>query len=79
MNDDALLEEYNWTCFCRGDDMRVEEIAREISELDERAKELDKARSQSIQSISYINERNRKNNVEKAEKAIMVEFQMTRS
>lgn len=52
----------------------MEEIAREIAELDERAKELDKARSQSIQSISYINERNRKNNVEKAEKAIMVKY-----
>ncbi len=49
----------------------MEELTRELAEIDDRAKELDKARSQSISSISYINERNRKRNVEQAEKAIM--------
>ena len=57
---------------CRGDESRVEELTRELADIDDRAKELDKARSQSISSISYINERNRKRNVEQAEKAIMV-------
>jgi RNA polymerase-associated protein RTF1 len=45
---------------------------KKISELEERASELDKARTQTIQSISYINDRNRKRNVERAEEAILV-------
>ena len=58
-----------------GDDKKAEVLLHEIAELDERAKELDKARTSSISSISYINERNRKKNVEEAEKAIMVSNQ----
>lgn len=44
-----------------------------MQELEERANELDKRRTSSIQLISYINNRNRKKNVEEAEKAIIEE------
>lgn len=54
-----------------------QEVANEINlklqELEERANELDKRRSSSIQLISYINNRNRRKNVEEAEKAIIEE------
>lgn len=57
--------------------MGAEETANEINlklqELEERANELDKRRTSSIQLISYINNRNRKKNVEEAEKAIIEE------
>lgn len=59
-----------------------EEIANEINvklqELEERANELDKRRTSSIQLISYINNRNRKKNVEEAEKAIIEEARATK-
>lgn len=61
-------------CVFSGDDKRAEQLSVEIREIDERAKELDKMRTQSISSISYINERNRKKNVEEAEKAILVSY-----
>lgn len=57
---------------CRGDDETASRLNVEISELEERASDLDKKRSATISSISYINDRNRKKNVEEAEKAIMV-------
>lgn len=57
---------------CRGDDETASRLNIEISELEERASDLDKKRSATISSISYINDRNRKKNVEEAEKAIMV-------
>lgn len=57
---------------CRGDDEVATRLNSELNELEERASELDKARTASISSISYINDRNRKRNVEEAEKAIMV-------
>ncbi|XP_035451178.2 RNA polymerase-associated protein Rtf1 [Spodoptera frugiperda] len=57
----------------RGDDETVMELNAKIQELEERASQLDKTRTSSIQSISYINNRNRKLNVETAEKAIMEE------
>ncbi|KAJ8706153.1 hypothetical protein PYW07_010930 [Mythimna separata] len=57
----------------RGDDETVVELNAKIQELEERASQLDKTRTSSIQSISYINNRNRKLNVETAEKAIMEE------
>jgi RNA polymerase-associated protein RTF1 len=50
----------------------VSDLDRKIQDLEDRASELDKMRTQTIQSISYINDRNRKKNVEEAEKAIMV-------
>ena len=57
---------------CRGDDETATRLNQELSELEERASELDKMRTATISSISYINDRNRKKNVEEAEKAIMV-------
>lgn len=59
---------------CRGDDETASRLNQELSELEERASELDKMRTATISSISYINDRNRKKNVEQAEKAIMVNF-----
>lgn len=57
----------------RGDDEIVRDLNKKISDLEERASELDKMRTSTISSISYINDRNRKRNVEEAEKAIMEE------
>ncbi|XP_011502921.1 PREDICTED: RNA polymerase-associated protein Rtf1 [Ceratosolen solmsi marchali] len=59
---------------CRGDDETATRLNVEISELEERASDLDKKRSATISSISYINDRNRKKNVEEAEKAILEEI-----
>lgn len=56
----------------RGDDGVVSDMDKKLVELEEKAAELDKARTQTIQSISYINDRNRKRNVERAEEAILV-------
>lgn len=61
---------------CRGDDATASRLNQELSELEERASELDKMRTATISSISYINDRNRKKNVEEAEKAIMVMFRI---
>ncbi|CAH0547959.1 unnamed protein product [Brassicogethes aeneus] len=57
----------------RGDEETGRELAQKLSELEERATELDKKRTSTISSISYINDRNRRKNVEEAEKAIMAE------
>ncbi|KAJ0170432.1 hypothetical protein K1T71_013803 [Dendrolimus kikuchii] len=57
----------------RGDEEMVMDLNIKIQELEDRANQLDKTRTSSIQSISYINNRNRKLNVESAEKAIMEE------
>lgn len=62
----------------RGDDDTVSKLTTEISELEEKASSLDKARTSTISSISYINDRNRKRNVEEAEKAIMEEYQASK-
>ncbi|XP_045533544.1 RNA polymerase-associated protein Rtf1 isoform X1 [Pieris brassicae] len=58
----------------RGDEELVMDLNSKIQELEDRANQLDKTRTSSIQSISYINNRNRKLNVETAEKAIMEEI-----
>lgn len=63
---------------CRGDDETASRLNQELSELEERASELDKMRTASISSISYINDRNRKRNVEEAEKAIMEELKASK-
>lgn len=63
---------------CRGDDEVATRLNSELNELEERASELDKARTASISSISYINDRNRKRNVAEAEKAIMEEIKATK-
>ncbi|CAH1966360.1 unnamed protein product [Acanthoscelides obtectus] len=57
----------------RGDDEQGRALGQKLSDLEERASELDKLRTSTISSISYINDRNRKKNVEEAEKAIMAE------
>lgn len=54
------------------------DLNAKIQELEDRANQLDKTRTSSIQSISYINNRNRKLNVETAEKAIMEEVLFVR-
>lgn len=56
-----------------GDDEEASDLQKKIDVLEERANELDKARTSTISSISYINNRNRRKNVEEAEKAIMEE------
>lgn len=60
---------------CRGDDDTASKLTIELSELEEKASSLDKARTSTISSISYINDRNRKKNVEEAEKAIIEEYE----
>lgn len=62
------------SALARGDEDLARELAQKISDLEERASELDKMRTSTISSISYINDRNRKRNVEEAEKAIMAEI-----
>ena len=59
---------------CRGDNETASRLNIQLSELEERASELDKMRTSTISSISYINDRNRKKNVVEAEKAIMEEI-----
>lgn len=60
------------------EDDKVNELTHLISELDERAQELDKVRTSTISSISYINQRNRQRNVEEAEKAILEELKLNK-
>ncbi|XP_033214746.1 RNA polymerase-associated protein Rtf1-like [Belonocnema kinseyi] len=62
----------------RGDNEESNRLTQELSELEERASELDKMRTATISSISYINDRNRKKNVEEAEKAIIEEMKATK-
>lgn len=62
----------------RGADEMAADLTLQIEELEERANELDKRRSSSIQLISYINDRNRKRNVEEAEKAIREEVRASK-
>ena len=61
------------SAMARGDEEVARDLSQKISDLEERASELDKMRTSTISSISYINDRNRKKNVEEAEKAIMAE------
>ena len=61
-----------------GDEELANEIGQKIQELEERANELDKKRTSSIQLISYINDRNRKKNVAEAEKAIREEARLSK-
>jgi RNA polymerase-associated protein RTF1 len=62
------------SALARGDEELTRELGQKLSDLEERASELDKLRTSTISSISYINDRNRKRNVEEAEKAIMAEI-----
>ncbi|KRT82392.1 hypothetical protein AMK59_4169 [Oryctes borbonicus] len=72
MKKTQLMKERD-SALSRGDDEVVRDLNKKITELEERASELDKMRTSTISSISYINDRNRKRNVEEAEKAIMEE------
>ncbi|KAL1124290.1 hypothetical protein AAG570_002058, partial [Ranatra chinensis] len=62
----------------KGDYDEARKIQQQLTELEERANELDKLRTSTISSISYINDRNRKRNVEEAEKAILEELRATK-
>ncbi|KAJ8924951.1 hypothetical protein NQ315_001116 [Exocentrus adspersus] len=73
MRKTQLMKERD-TALSRGDEELARELAQKLTDLEERASELDKLRTSTISSISYINDRNRKKNVEEAEKAIMAEF-----
>ncbi|GJQ77851.1 putative RNA polymerase II C-terminal domain phosphoserine binding protein [Trypoxylus dichotomus] len=72
MKKTQLMKERD-SALSRGDDEVARDLNKKITELEERASELDKMRTSTISSISYINDRNRKRNVEEAEKAIMEE------
>lgn len=61
------------------DYVAVERIQKELNELEERAKELDKQRTHTIAGISFINERNRLRNIKEAEKAILAEAEKERA
>ncbi|XP_050301365.1 RNA polymerase-associated protein Rtf1 [Anthonomus grandis grandis] len=69
----AHLMKEREVALARGDDDYAREMSELLSQLEEKASELDKRRTATISSISYINDRNRKRNVEEAEKAIMAE------
>jgi len=51
----------------------VEVLDTKLAELEERAEQLDKARTGSLSNIAFINNRNRKGNVERAEQGIREE------
>ncbi|XP_030766136.1 RNA polymerase-associated protein Rtf1 [Sitophilus oryzae] len=72
MKKTELMKERD-AALARGDDDIAREMSDKLSQLEERASELDKMRTSTISSISYINDRNRKRNVEEAEKAIIAE------
>ncbi|XP_064623065.1 RNA polymerase-associated protein RTF1 homolog isoform X2 [Lineus longissimus] len=61
-----------------GNEEKIEEVKKELGDLEERAVELDRRRTSNINSISYINERNRRRNLDEAEKAIMEEMKAQR-
>ncbi|KAJ3629729.1 hypothetical protein MTP99_014100 [Tenebrio molitor] len=73
MRKTQLMKERD-SALARGDEELTRELGQKLSDLEERASELDKLRTSTISSISYINDRNRKRNVEEAEKAIMAEI-----
>merc|ERR1719270_2873609 len=57
-----------------GDDEKAKQLEDQLTELEERAEELDKKRTSSIATVALINDRNRKANVSKAEEAIRQEI-----
>jgi len=57
-----------------GDEALAEELNNKLAAIEERAEELDKARSSKISSIALINDKNRKRNIERAEKGIREEI-----
>merc|ERR1719470_532757 len=57
-----------------GDETLTEELNSKLAAIEERAEELDKARSSKISSIALINDKNRKRNIERAEMGIREEM-----
>jgi len=57
-----------------GDETLTEELNTKLAAIEERAEELDKARSSKISSIALINDKNRKRNIERAEAGIREEM-----
>jgi hypothetical protein len=58
-----------------GNTAEADRLTARLAELEERAENLDKARSEKISSIALINDRNRKRNIEKAEENIKMEIE----
>merc|ERR1719336_3140668 len=56
-----------------GDTKQVEELEQKLSELEERAEDLDKRRCGTLSNITFINDRNRKLNIQRAEAGIKLE------
>lgn len=56
-----------------GETDQVAQLKEKLDELEERAKELDRKRTENISAINYINQRNRQRNIQEAEKAIVLE------
>jgi len=57
-----------------GDEEKTELLNKKLASLEERAEELDRARSSKISSIALINDKNRKRNIMRAEKGIREEI-----
>merc|ERR1719461_2837185 len=57
-----------------GNEELAEELNSKLMAIEERAEELDKARSSTISSIALINDKNRKKNIERAEQGIREEM-----
>merc|ERR550517_1093980 len=57
-----------------GDDEKAKQLEDQLTELEERAEELDRKRTSTIATVALINDRNRKANVSKAEEAIRKEI-----
>lgn len=58
-----------------GDHEKSQKLQAELDELEERADQLDRQRTQTINSISYINQRNRMRNQIEKEEALKVEYE----
>ena len=59
-----------------GDEERGKQMEQKLHDLEERAEELDKKRTNTISSVAMINDRNRKANVDRAYEAIRVEMEI---
>jgi len=57
-----------------GDDEKAKQLEEQLTELEERAEELDRKRTSTIATVALINDRNRKANVSKAEESIREEI-----
>ena len=59
-----------------GDEEKGRQMEQKLHDLEERAEELDKKRTNTISSVALINDRNRKANVDRAYEAIRVEMEV---